>query len=144
MKLEDIERSQHPFNVPKGYFDDLGEAISAKTTSPNNTSPLWSIFNVYRWQLASAVIVSCCLLVFLSLPSEKVSPNFLAGISDEEIIVYLASYELNEDEIIGVLSASEVEVLFESEDVLNGIDVQEESIDDLLLEHGLIDEIVEI
>ncbi len=149
VELEHIKDKSHPFDVPEGYFQDLEKAIlDATVDAPEEevrSTSMWP--RVPRWTLAAAASVLVVLSALLLLQGEDAydEKNLLAGITDEEIMIYLADYELSEYDIVGDLSTEQLDELFEDEDaILDGLDVGDDEMDDLLLEYEALDETLEI
>lgn len=143
-KLDDTDKNTHPFKVPDGYFEGLNQAILEKT-SIENTVPVVSWYRKPAWQMAmaSVVVFMVALTVFLQ-GTDAVGEDFLADISDEEILIYLASNDLSEDEILTHFTFTDDDWVVEEETTLDDIEIDDSMLDDMLLEYELDEDPVRI
>ncbi|WP_436516699.1 hypothetical protein [Ekhidna sp. To15] len=135
-KLDDIEKKE-TLKVPDGYFEDLPmkiqQRISTETKPQLNRIPSWSL------ALAASLLLLVT-FVFI-LPHDDPSPEeLLAEIPQNEIAAYLDQIDLDEYDIASAIGDEANELEFENTDVLDGIDLDDEAIDDVLLEYDLADE----
>lgn len=84
-------KQPHPFKVPENYFDQLYVEILNKK-SPH------TLASRYSWNaklgLSLATITACvAILVVVFLPNQSSSHDWLADVSNEEIIYFLNQYE---------------------------------------------------
>jgi len=149
VQLEHIKDKSHPYKVPEGYFQELEKSILELTVDApaeeTKTRSLWSGVPRWSWAVAASVILALtAVLVFKGQSLSYVDGDLLSGISDEEIMMYLANYNLNEYEIVGDLSSEQFDELFAEESILDGLPVEDGDLDDLILEYEALDETLEI
>ena len=135
-KLDDIDKKE-VFKVPKGYFEDLPlkiqQRISNESQPQKNGIPSWSL----------AMAASLLLLVTFVFILPENDPNvedLLAEIPQEEIAAYLDQLDLDEYDIASAIGDEADEIEFEDTNVLDGIDLEDQALDDVLLEYDLADE----
>ncbi len=149
MKNVDLEKDKpvkHPFVVPEGYFEELNDAILNSTATPERSSSR-SWLEVYLLRWPAAVALASLVLVagfFIFETGNGQQEDWLAGISDDEIISYLATYELTEQELISVLEASDIDQLWLEEEALEDLEIPEDDIEDLYLQYQTTEELLEI
>lgn len=137
-KLDDIEKKEL-FKVPDRYFEDLPMKIqnrvgSEKQVTERQFIPVWSL-------ALAACLALFITFVFVFNDNNGTSPEeMLAEISKDELVAYLGQMELDEYEIASAFD-EDLEI-FDTEDtnMLDGIDLGDEAIDDVLLEYDLEDE----
>jgi hypothetical protein len=133
IRLEDIDKKP-VFNVPEGYFEGLPQTIQRKIHAGQApAAPEWSMR--FSYTIAAAVLV----LVIIAGYFFRVGDTFtaadpqtiLAGISDTEIVQYLAQMDINQADIIETASRVDLQMervlLYDvdSRDIINAIDLQE-------------------
>ena len=146
IELDDIKDKRHPFKVPDGYFDELEQSILNATVDAEDGTRASAVFRLSQpwvWAAAASVVLVIAVALILGRSGEG-SDDLLAGITDDEIMVYLATYDLSEYEIVGDLSSDQFESLFSEETILEGLEVDEDDLDDLMLEYEALDETLEI
>ncbi|MFT6865855.1 MAG: hypothetical protein ACJA08_000681 [Cyclobacteriaceae bacterium] len=131
IQIDDIEK-KNPYQVPDGYFLKLTSDIQAKVVTETNKyhAPQWII----RWAMVPALMV----MVFAGYwiydsnnPSISQSETLLAAISDEEILSYLDESELSLNELVS-LTSDFSGFIDEDANYLQGLDLENENIDDLI------------
>ncbi|MEP1032148.1 hypothetical protein [Ekhidna sp.] len=135
-KLNNIDKKEI-FKVPDGYFESLPlkiqQRISSSSKPERNGIPSWSL------ALAASFLLLIT-FVFI-LPDNAPSPEqLLAEVSQDEIVAYLDQVELDEYDIATAFGDDADELNFEDTNVLDGIDLGDQAIDDVLLEYDLEDE----
>ena len=136
-KLDDIDKKE-AFKVPEGYFEDLPMRIQKRVDSEK---PAVRQLLMPKWGLALAASIALIVTFVFVFNNNSPSPeDMLADISHDELVAYLEQMELDEYEIASAFD-EDMEI-FETEDtnVLDGIDLGEDAIDDVLLEYDLEDE----
>lgn len=138
MNLDDIKRKSHPYQVPKGYFEDLNTSILERTSSDPDQAVSW-----YRqpvWQMALASFSLVVVLAFVVLKGvETETPDVLADVTDEEILIYLSHNDLTESEIMENFTFTEEDILLNSDDLLEDIEIDDSMLDDLYMEYEVDD-----
>lgn len=136
-KLDDIDKKE-VFEVPKGYFEGLPMKIQKRIDAER---PISKQSFIPKWRLAlAASLVLVITFVFVFNNDEPSPEEMLAEVSQDELVAYLDLLELDEYEIA---SAFDEDLdIFETEDtnVLDGIDLGDDAINDVLLEYDLEDE----
>lgn len=141
--LNDIEQKSHPYRVPEGYFEDLNASILART-GPGviKGQPLWYQRPVWQLAAASFVILIAASLLFKT-GNSAVESDVLAGVTDEEIIIYLANNDFSTSEIVEHLNFTEEDNLIEGDELLDDIEINDSVLDDLYDEYGIEDQSIQ-
>lgn len=135
-KLNDIDKKEM-FKVPDGYFEDLPMKIQERLSL--ETKP--QKFRIPSWSLALAASLLLLLTFVFILPNgDPTAEELLAEVSQDEIVAYLDQIELDEYDIASAIGDEADALEFEDTDVLDGLDLEDQSIDDVLLEYDLADE----
>ena len=143
-KLDDTDKHSHPYKVPEGYFDELNQTIMERTSAQPDTRVVrWYGRPSLQWAMASMVVVA---VVFASLFNGPTATeeDFLADVTDEEILIYLASNDLSTEEIMTHFTFTEDEFAAEEENTLDDIEFDDSMLDDMLLEYELEDDPIQI
>lgn len=139
-KLDDIDKKPD-FNVPEGYFEELPLKIlrrieAEKSKSRSIPLPSWS------FALAAAVVVLVSFVVFLG-GSESKAEKLLAEVSEEDLVAYIEELELDEYDLVATFPETTDNMEFEEFEMMDGLDLEHHSIEELLLEYNLeLDDIV--
>ncbi len=135
-KIEDIDKKQ-AFDTPEGYFEDLPMRIQARI---ENKKPQAVSQRLPKWSLALASMALLLTFVFVFYDNSTSEKDLLAGISQEELVAYLDQIELDEYEIASTFESDLDALNLDETSVLDGIDMENEALDDVLLEYDLEDE----
>ena len=129
MKLEDIHK-KNPYEVPEGYFDTLTSEIQSKISAPQK-GIAWQ--PVIRWALVPAMIVLVFAVVIFndSTPNTSETQALISEIPENELLAYLADEAMSLDEMVALAEVPE-DLLDDNTNILQGIDIEEESVDELL------------
>ena len=134
-KLNDIDKKE-AFKVPDRYFEDLPmkiqQRISTKQEKQRSSIPAWS--------LAMAASVILIITFIFLIPDNKSAEDLLAAIPQDELMAYLDQIELDEYDIASVMGEDANELDLENTNILDGIDLGDEEMDDVFLEYDLEDE----
>ena len=135
-KLEDIDKKE-VFKVPEGYFEDLPMKIQQRINDGQKTKK--SV--IPAWSLAFATVILLLVTFVFILPNgDQSAEELLAEISQEEIVAYLDQIELDEYDIASAFTDEGNEWPLDGTDMLDGIELEDQSMDDVLLEYDLADE----
>ncbi len=135
-KLDDIDKKES-FKVPEGYFEDLPLKIQQRISKEEKSHGI----RVPGWSLALAASILLLVTFVFILPSNDASAEeLLAQISQEEIVAYLDQIELDEFDIASAIGDEVNELDFNDTNVLDGVDLEDQSLDDVLIEYDLADE----
>ena len=138
-KLDDIEKKK-VFDVPEGYFEDLPMKIQKKIES-ESTSKMAIAWP--KWSVALAASLTLIAVFLFVIPSNDVNAeDLLASVTQEELIAYLDEIELEEFEIITALGDNPSVFDFAETEGLDDIDLEDQSIYDMLLEYDLEEELL--
>ncbi|MEQ8904065.1 hypothetical protein [Ekhidna sp.] len=132
-KLDDIDKKEQ-FKVPDGYFEDLPMRIQKRiqVETPVSRSKRTA------WSLAMAVsLLFIIAYVFIIPDGDPTAEELLAEVSQDELIAYLDVVELDEYELASAFEGDDEIFDFEDTNVLDGIDMDDQAIDDVLLEYDL-------
>ncbi|WP_420319245.1 hypothetical protein [Ekhidna sp.] len=136
-KLDDIDKKEI-FKTPEGYFKDLPLKIQTRIAEEK---PARSIRTVPNWGLALAASLALIVTFIFVLPKEQLSAEeLLASVSQDELIAYLGQLEIDEYDIASIADDSDEIFEYDDPNVLEGIDIGDQSLDDVLLEYDLEDE----
>ncbi len=151
IRLDELERKL-PFTVPEGYFENLVEDIREKTTEriaaagDQPVVPLHQKSSSFRWWRIPAVAASIALvggLIWFTLPVRQgpLGPDTLASVSDEAILEYLESQDLD---YFDLASQDAVQKAFLDEStIIQYLDnVDDTVIREQLLENSIYDETI--
>ncbi len=136
-KLDNIDKKE-VFEVPEGYFEDLPLKIQARIDAEKPKSVVRS---VPSWSLAMAASALFVLaFVFIFSDKESTVDDLLAEVSNEELVAYLDQIDLDEYDIASAFEDDVDALNLEETNVLDGIDMEDQVLDDVLLEYDLGDE----
>ncbi|MDW3192164.1 MAG: hypothetical protein R8G66_07360 [Cytophagales bacterium] len=139
MNLDDIKQKNHPYKVPEGYFEELNTRIMEQTSAvPSDKVVSWYRQPVWQMALASVSLVMVIGVVLLSGGSVE-EQDFLADVTDEEILIYLADNDLTESEIMENFTFTEEDLLPEGEELLDDIEIDDNMLDELYLDYEIDD-----
>ncbi len=151
IRLDELER-KHPFTVPEGYFESLAEDIreKAERISAAEDRPVVPLHqktsSLRRWWRIPAVAASIALvtgLTWFTLPVRQgpLGPDALAAVSDDAILEYLESQDLD---YFDLASQDAVQKAFVDEStILQYLDnVDDALIREQLLENSIYDETI--
>ncbi|MEO9873015.1 hypothetical protein [Ekhidna sp.] len=134
--LDDIDKKK-AFKVPEGYFEDLPLKIQQRISE--ETKP--ERFKIPSWSLAMAASMLVIISLIFLFPRDKNSAEILlAEIPQDELLAYLEQVEFDVYDIVSVLGDDISTLEIEETDMLDGIDMGDQTIDDVLLEYDLEDE----
>lgn len=140
-KLDDIEKKAD-FQVPEGYFEDLPLRIQKQieTEKPQSKSirvPAWS------YALAASVLLVMSFL-FLFDGDQNTAEDMLAEVSEEDLTAYIEEMDLDAYDLATAFPESTDELEFDDVEMMEGLELEDQSIDDILLEYNLDEEDIEI
>ncbi len=140
-KLDDIDKKLK-FDVPERYFEDLPMKIQKRVESENRKNyslkvPSWSL----AMTAAVAVIVG---FLFVWNGSDSSVEDLLAEIPDDDLIAYIEELNLDTYDLAAAFPESSEEIEFEDVEMMEGLEIEDLSIDDILLEYDIEEEKLEI
>lgn len=139
MNLDDIKQKSHPYKVPEGYFEGLNARIMEQTSAaPSEKVVSWFRQPVWQMALASVSLILVLGIVLLSGGGME-EQDFLADVTDEEILIYLADNDLTESEIMENFTFTEEDLLPEGEELLDDIEIDDNMLDELYLDYEIDD-----
>lgn len=139
--LDDIDKKQG-FEVPKGYFEDFPMKIQKriekeKTETKSLRLPSWSLA-----MAASIVVIVSFVLIFNS--NTVTAEDMLAEIAEEDLVAYIGQLEMDEYDLADAFPDEAGVIEFEDINIFENMDIEDESLDGILEEYNLEDELLEI
>ncbi len=142
-KLDDIDKKKHPYKVDEGYFSELNSSIMERVSEPSKeTSIVFSPKMV--WTMASMGVMIFMGVFWFNNFYQPEQVDYLADITDEEILTYLDSYELTEDDLLLVVEESDFEDPLNEEILSDEAEIDEEALEELYLEYQSTEELLQI
>ena len=142
-KLDDIDKKKHPYKVDEGYFSELNSSIMERVSEPSKeTSFVFSPKMV--WTMASMGVMIFMGVFWFNNFYQPEQVDYLADITDEEILTYLDSYELTEDDLLLVVEESDFEDPLNEEILSDEAEIDEEALEELYLEYQSTEELLQI
>ena len=142
-KLDDIDKKKHPYKVDEGYFSELNSSIMERVSEPSKeTSIVFSPKMV--WAMASMGVMIFIGVFWFNNFYQPEQVDYLADITDEEILTYLDSYELTEDDLLLVVEESDFEDPLNEEILSDEAEIDEEALEELYLEYQSTEELLQI
>ena len=129
--VDDIEH-KHPFTVPDGYFEGLTSKVQERIAT-SEKQPLFRPVLILKWSIVPLLIL-ITVLGYLRISSPSVQPDFLADVSNEEIIDYLELTGIDETELIALLDHNELHLTVVP---LDQLDLDEANLEELIDEFNL-------
>ncbi len=119
-----------PFKAPDAYFEELTsniqERISVPTTDPH---PYFQ----WKWALAPALVLIVALAFYFYPSGSEVSiDQMLADVTNDQIEAYLELSDVSEYELAQFID--DAEGLMETNDFLEGINLEEEDIENFIID----------
>ncbi len=139
-KLDDILKKPD-FKVPDGYFDDLPMKIQQRIELERPAKreamlPTWSL------AMATAMIVVIGFVSLLNMEKNNVE-ELLADVSEVDLVAYIEGFDLDTYDIAATFPETTNALEFEDMEMMDGLELEDQSINDILLEYNLeLDEIV--
>ena len=101
MKLDDLNK-ENIFNTPDNYFESFPERLKSRLEENKVIEKQQVRLHVYYKFAAAAAVAVIVILVSLNLFIDRsLSPEeLLADVSSEDLIEYLVSSEISEDELL--------------------------------------------
>ena len=124
------DKIKAPFKAPDAYFDELTNNIQERISVPSkDPNPAFQ----WKWALAPALVMIVALaLYFYPSQTEVDLDRMLADITDDQIEAYLELSDVSEFELAQFID--DAEGLIESNDFLEGIDLEEEDIENFIID----------
>lgn len=137
MKKIDLHSEQkinHPHKVPDDYFQQLSADILERKSNLKKSPVILS--KGIQYALAGAMMLIIAFSIVFYVNRSDNPEALLAEVSNEEIMMYLDNYELSDDEILQSFGDdAELEFeWYEEGDALEGIELDDSTMDDLLYE----------
>ncbi len=137
IKLDDIKKVSRPYSVPEGYFEDLPLKIQTRIQSERKES--W--IRTPAFKLAFAIAAMLTIVMSIVFVNQSVNPeDLLADIPEEELLAYANLMQFEESDIFSAFEGSIEEIDFFDADGLDNLELEDSTLDDLLLEYDLSDE----
>ncbi|XOV95117.1 MAG: hypothetical protein ACFHWX_10480 [Bacteroidota bacterium] len=124
------DKIKAPFKAPDEYFEKLTGKIQERITVPeSNPQPYFRL----KWVLAPASILILAIALYF-YPQDQTADmdQLLAGITDDQIEAYLELNDISEYEIAQLID--DAEDLVETNDYLEGIEMDQEDLENLIID----------
>jgi len=141
-RLDDIEEKKPPFKVEEGYFDKLNSSIMNQVSQEEETHFVLRPKMIWAGLTTCLVILLTTLWLFDGKSPEQI--DYLSGITDHEILIYLDNYELTDEELLVVMQSSDFEGNVAEEEFLDNLDLDENELDDVYFQYENTEELLEI
>lgn len=131
INLNDINKKT-PYKVPDQYFDELTSNIQHKISTQNQGRFIY--FKSLKLALVPVLMIMLISGLWLFNATNGVTPDsqlLLSEVSDEAILDYLYESDLSINELIS-LTDNPINLIDQNPDYLNGLDLREENIDELI------------
>ena len=138
-KLNDIDKKGQLFKVPEGYFEDLPMRIQQKIETSQKSKTSWVSTPVFRVALSVASIF-IVILMFTLINGSETPEELLSEVSQEELLAYIDYMSLEEDEILTAFEKTFQTMDFSNETELDELELEDESLDELINVYDLTDE----
>ena len=100
------------------------------------TLPTWSL------AMATAMVVIICFFFLFNVEESSVE-DLLAEVSEQDLVAYIEELDLDTYDIAATFPETTNALEFEDMEMMEGLELEDQSIDDILLEYNLeLDEIV--
>jgi len=140
-KLDDIDK-RVDFKVPEGYFENLPLRIQDRIAEEKSEA---KTFRIPSWSYAMAASVLLVVtFVFVVNDAGSSAETLLSEVSEEALIAYLEEIEIDEYDIAAALPDNGSSLQLDDIEMLNDLDLEGGSFDDIMLEYNLEDESFEI
>ena len=142
-KLDDIDKKKHPYKVEPGYFAELNNDVMNRV-SESSSKASFGFSPKLAWAIASMGVVLFIGLFWFSNVSQPEQVDYLADITDEEILTYLGTYELTDDDLLSVVEESDINDPLNEEILSEDTEIDEGALEDLYLEYQSTEELLQI
>ncbi len=131
IRLDEIDK-KIPFQVPEGYFDKLTVDIQARVSDQSKSR--WVMKPELKWAMRGAFVVLLVLTtIFFPKTEIQTTEQLLAQVDDQELISYLESMELSDEQLALTLDETNLDELLD--DSFDDLELNEEDLDDLLIDY---------
>lgn len=136
--LDNIDKVNPPFEVPDRYFDALESKIQAEIDQKRGYNRPTAIS--WKWGLipAMAVVILMILFPVFKNQQQETADQLVAELSSDDILTYLEQTDITEYDIATLTSQPE-ELLPESENIIEDIELSEDDFEGLLDQYDLND-----
>ena len=139
-KLDDIKKKPQ-FEVPDGYFEDLPMRIQQRI---EGEKPVQRTAMLPSWALAmAAAMVVVIGFVFFSSNNQNNVDQLLADVSEDDLVAYIEALDLDTYDLAATFPEATNELEFEDLEMMDGLELDDQPIDEILLEYNVeLDDIV--
>ena len=145
MKKFNIEKSKKiepPYRVPENYFEQMSEGIQHKILTRKKEA-FWVSSQLKLAFIPAMLLLIAVVIFWPGQPTNQQATmdQLLEEISKDDIEEYLSFTNVSEYELASVIeSTAEVP---ESDSYLNGIDLEEDDMNEILLEFDILSESID-
>ncbi|MEQ8879476.1 MAG: hypothetical protein RLQ12_07595 [Cyclobacteriaceae bacterium] len=124
------DKIRAPFKAPDAYFEELTSNIQERISVPSQDPR--TVFQ-WKWALAPAMVLIVALaFYFYPNGSEFDMDQMLADVTDDQIEAYLELSDISEYELAQLID--DAEGLMETNDYLEGIELNEEDLENFIID----------
>lgn len=132
IKLDDLSKKV-PFEVPEGYFDALTRDIQARITEEKPTLE-WLPKLQWAMVATAAMVIVAVIWFWPGAPAAPTAEELLAEVPEQDLMAYLDWSDITESELLEGVDEEVVEGLWQEEELLAPIDLEEVDLERMLLE----------
>ncbi len=144
MKLEDINK-KNIYSVPDKYFDQLPARVQARIQA-KKPEGFFSLNWSFTYKVAAPALAMAMLVLFFWFDNpvrNQSAESLLAQVATDDLIAYLETTDITTDEIIESIDFENIDLdLSEETPIMEGIEMNEESINSILDEFGVDEDIL--
>ncbi len=138
-KLDDIDKKGQPFQAPEGYFEDLPLKIQKRIEMRSASKVKWYATLPFKLAFSIATVLIIVLSITFFGKSQS-AEDILAEIPEEELLAYIDEISLEEEEILTAFENTNIWSGFSNETTLDELNMEDESLDELMIDYDLTDE----
>lgn len=127
-KLEDIPK-RNIYQVPDGYFDKLPGILQSRVNKENRSALFAPYFAfAVRYAIPAVVILFAIVLWIYRPVAPKDAEGIIANVETEALIAYLAETEITTDEVLDVLTLTDVVIENIEDDVYFNLGIEDQEV----------------
>jgi len=106
------------FRTPEGYFDNLEESVMKGVSKKEKQLPFMRVWKIAALSSAVAASILIAVFVFNTDKPSKDTPQYSIESNEPdslELVDFVETADITDEELVEILSESEVEAIYESE-----------------------------